>query len=421
MIKFSTKKWNTILLVLSALFVLASCDKSSENKNNNTNVPKIIQSEQILDNPITLAFSWEAMNNATEYIYKLEVVKDSGNEEIAKGKTTNLNIEIASTQNAELLYMTKYRFTLNAVFSDESKLSETAEVYLTTNSGAISLYIENLTYRSALMKSEPKDKDMYYQFAQVPLEKLESYESDMAFIEDYDFGYYKALSKQYSIPWYQVMQEFSIKGNSEYETRMLKPEHTYVFYTYGVEFDYSTTENPVKVITPMIKNIFTTPKWKATSEGTFQIKIENQELVNIGNDYIANINVKVIPSNPTERYYVAFAEKKQLKEQYNDDIYDFAFDIIYSEELYSSVDDWSTTKFLSSGEKVIASKDFGWGLYTGADYKILVFGVDGKGLVTTEIATLDCTTIGNPSGTTAAGMKGIAPKETSAVKAADRL
>ena len=37
--------------------------------------------------------------------------------------------------------------------------------------------------------------------------------------------------------------------------------------------------------------------------------------------------------------------------------------------------------------------DYGWGIYPGTDYKILVFGVDNKGLVTTEIASIDCTTI----------------------------
>lgn len=52
---FLTKKWHTMLLVLSTLFVLASCDDSSD-EGGTVTTPKIIQSEEILDNPITLAF-----------------------------------------------------------------------------------------------------------------------------------------------------------------------------------------------------------------------------------------------------------------------------------------------------------------------------------------------------------------------------
>lgn len=44
-----------MLLVLSTLFVLASCDDSSD-EGGTVTTPKIIQSEEILDNPITLAF-----------------------------------------------------------------------------------------------------------------------------------------------------------------------------------------------------------------------------------------------------------------------------------------------------------------------------------------------------------------------------
>ena len=98
------------------------------------------------------------------------------------------------------------------------------------------------------------------------------------------------------------------------------------------------------------------------------------------------------PSDNKERYYIAFVENSMLAEDY--DIYDFAFDVIYSEESYGTVQDWATTEMLSSGEQVLESMNFGWGLYPGTAYKILVFGVDANGLVTTSIVSMDCTTIG---------------------------
>lgn len=355
--------------------------------------PKIIQSEEILDNPLTLAFSWEAVENAAEYAYQLEAVKEPENEIIVAGKTQGLSVEIASTKDAELFYATEYLFTLKAVSSDASVVSELAQARLTTSSGPIALSLENLTYRSALMKAVPEDKDMYYQFAQIPVEKYMAYDSDMEFIEGYDFGYYKQVASSMPwVPWYAFMQEASDKGNTEYETRMLKPNQDYIMYAYGVEFDIENADEPVKVVTPMIKYFFTTPEWKATSECAFSLNVESQEMVGEDEYAIVNIKLKVTPSNASERYYIAFAENSVLTDNYT--MYDFAFDAIYSEEIYGGVEDWATSEMLSSGEKVLSSMDFGWGLYPGTDYKILAFGVDGEGMVTTEITSIDCTTMG---------------------------
>ncbi len=341
-----------MLLVLSTLFVLASCDDSSD-EGGTVTTTKIIQSEEILDNPITLAFSWEAVENAVEYTYQLEAVKESENEVIVTGKTKSLNVEIASTKEAELFYSSEYLFTLKAVSSDASVVSEPAEARVTTSSGPIALSIENLTYRSALMKAVPEDKDMYYQLAQIPVETYTAYDSDMEFIEGYDFGYYKKLGSSMPwIPWYGFMQEGSDKGDTEYETRMLKPNQNYLMYAYGVEFDMQNDDDPVKIVTPMIKYFFTTPEWKATSNDTFTLSVENQELVEVAEgDYIVNIKLKVTPSNASERYYIAFVENSTLKDDYT--MYDFAFDAIYSEEIYGGVEDWEQLKYCLRARKCL--------------------------------------------------------------------
>lgn len=381
------------LMMFFTLFILIGCNNSSDETPDFIDIPKIIQSEEIFDNPLTLAFSWDIVENADKYTYKLEVVKENGSEVVASGSTSELNIQISS-ENFDLLYSTEYVFKLRAESADGSVVSEAVEVSLTTSSGAIALSIENMTYRSALLKCVPKDKSMLYQFAQIPIEKYTAYDSDLEFIEEYDFGYYKAMGAAMPwVPWYALMENASSKGDEEYETRMLKPNQNYIFYAYGVEFDNENPDNPVKILTPLIKHYFTTPEWRATSNGTFEMNVESQELVGTGDEAIVNIKLKVTPSNKNERYYIAFVEKSMLVDDY--DIYDFAFDVIYSEESYGTVQDWSTTEMLSSGDKILDSMNFGWGLYPGTDYKVLVFGVDGNGLVTTSIASEDCTTIGD--------------------------
>lgn len=76
---------------------------------------------------------------------------------------------------------------------------------------------------------------MLYQFAQIPVEKYLAYDSDMAFIEGYDFGYYKAMTAAMPwVKWYQWMEEASKTGNSVYDTRILNPGVDYMLYAYGV-------------------------------------------------------------------------------------------------------------------------------------------------------------------------------------------
>lgn len=385
--------FNLVWLVIAlVLLPLASCEESSnEGEPTSLETPKIIQSEEIMDNPITLAFSWEAVNSAAKYAYQLEEVNEAGNKVIVSGTTENLSVEIASTKDNELLYSKEYSFVLKAMSANESVVSEPAKVSVVTSGGAIVLSVENLTYRSALLKCMPGDKNMLYQFAQIPVEKYTAYDSDMAFIEGYDFGYYKKVGAIYDIPWYAYMKESSVMGNDEYETRMLQPNSDYLLYAYGVEFDTENVDDPVKVVTPMVKYFFTTPEWEATSNTTFELSIEGQNLENSEAGVFVNVNLKVVPSNNQERYYIAFVEKRMLNDNYT--MYDFAFDVIYSEEIYGGVRDWVTAEILSSGEKKLASKDFGWGITPGKEYIAMVFAVDGKGLVTTAITSKEFTSI----------------------------
>lgn len=199
------------LFMLLVLLPFTSCKESSKEEPASLKAPRIIQSEEILDNPITLAFSWEAVGNAAKYMYQLEEVSETGNKSVVSGDTGNLSINIESNAENELFYSKEYVFTLKAVSANGAMVSEAAEAKITTSGGPIVLSVENMTYRSALLKGMPQDNNMLYQFAQVPVEKYKEYATDSAFIEEYDFGYYKKLGAMHGIPWYSYMKESSKK------------------------------------------------------------------------------------------------------------------------------------------------------------------------------------------------------------------
>lgn len=76
-------------------------------------------------------------------MYQLAEVTDSTNNVIVSGTTEDLSVEIASTDEAELLYSKEYVFILKAVSADGTLISEPTEVHLTTSGGAIALSVED--------------------------------------------------------------------------------------------------------------------------------------------------------------------------------------------------------------------------------------------------------------------------------------
>lgn len=74
-----------------------------------------------------------------------------------------------------------------------------------------------------------------------------------------------------------------------------------MLYAYGVEFDSSNEEEPVRVTTPLYIKNFTTPEWKATSNCTFDVEVTGQELVEVTDSETGepfntvNVTVEVTP------------------------------------------------------------------------------------------------------------------------------
>ena len=173
---FRTMIW-VMLSIAAWTFVSCSEDNSTE-VSSGLEAPEIIQSEEISDNPITLAFSWEIVENAVSYSYQLDVIQG-----IRKWNNNQRQYDRSEYRNRQHPWS-------GALLFDRICLLNPGHCR-----GAIALSIENLTYRSAVLKGIPVDKSMLYQFAQIPIEKYLAYDSDMNFIEAYDYGYYQAMGQ----------------------------------------------------------------------------------------------------------------------------------------------------------------------------------------------------------------------------------
>ena len=301
--------WFKVWVVAVLLFGTVACDSSDGEGNLSLAAPAIGQSEERSTEPVLLAFGWSAVEDAAEYAYRLDEVVGEELHPLLLGKTAATSVELGGERGRTLSLGTTYRFSVQALPAEGVTLSASAfaSVDITTSEAPIALTVENLTYRSARLRVEPKDGALLYQFAQIPVEKYLAYDSDMAFIEGYDFGYYKAMTAAMPwVKWYQWMEEASKTGNSVYDTRILNPGVDYMLYAYGVEFDSSNEEEPVRVTTPLYIKNFTTPEWKATSNCTFDVEVTGQELVEVTDSETGepfntvNVTVEVTPLDDTE-------------------------------------------------------------------------------------------------------------------------
>ena len=373
---------------------MTSCnDEDNSAPNATLNAPVLVQSEEVIDIPITLAFSWEPVDQATKYLYSLQ--KTDTQDLLAQGSTDDLNVSFTYSKETDLLYNTSYTFSVQAV--NDEKVSETTSTEIMTGNAPIAISMDELTYRSAMLHSVPEDNNMKYQFANIPIEKYTPYASDMEFIETYDFGYYKAYSQMLPVPWYTVMEMLSRTGSYDYHTTILMPDTDYLLYAYGVDFDSDNPDDPVKITTPLIKLPYTTPAWKATSNCTFNIEIAGQELVNLYGETRVNVLANITPSDDAERYYVCFYETALLD---RDNLTNFAISAVLNAEQYNGVTDWETTAYAKSGKQTVSGAAQNFYLSPGTSCMVLVFGVDSNGMVTTEVSSIEFESIAANTSTT---------------------
>lgn len=384
------KKYLMMLATVAiAAVVLTSCSEDEKVVPQLT-APEFVQNEQVDDNPVTLSFSWTAVDGVAEYAYTLY---DSKDEKVASGHTTQTSVTFTSTYLVPLDYNADYTLEVMAVTADATIALNSDAVKATahTAQSPIELSIEDLTYRSATFYAVPGDKNMLYQVAQIPVEKYQQYADDKAFIEEYEFGYYQARAQTppyifFGVPWTEVMKDLSQKGDYNWHTVILKPETQYIMYAYGC--DFATDPSTCTLTTPLIRVFFTTPKWEATSTTQFAVTLESNEQ----QDGYGVISVKVVPDSG-ERYMVFFATQNEV-EQYGG-VLGMCMSRISDYEIGGMVEDFGTSNSLYRGTQTIFNNATGFmpddDLPSGTPCVAAVCGVDKNGCITTEPVCVEFT------------------------------
>lgn len=384
------EKMRFMAVALIAVIGLSACSDDDPVELPQLDTPNLVQYVQISDNPITLVYAWQAVANATAYEYKLEALTAEGEvaNVVTAGTTTELSVTIVSEGNITLDYGTEYRFTLIAV-GDEASVRNSLPVVadFTTHEAPLTLTIENQTYRSASFIVKPSNADMRYQTAMIAYDKYAQYSSDEEFIQEYEFGYYKMLASMPWIPatWDQVLDSYGQNGDYQFNSRSMMPSSKYIFYAYGYELT-DDPENPVKIVTPLLKKVFITPAWAATSATTFSLAISGQEV----SEGYANVSVDVTPSDNAEQYLTMFVPADKATDDAA--LQSYVMTTMQSLEMQAGIEDWHQSAAVNAGAKTVTSNSVALvgsqKVSLGQPYVVAVFGVDKNGLITTNIASL---------------------------------
>lgn len=172
-------------------------------------------------------------------------------------------------------------------------------------------------------------------------------------------------------------------GPETFQATELMPGTNYSVIAWGMNLDMTATTAPVEVFT------FRTADYEITDDCTFTIEpIEIEDM---------DIKVRVTPTNPETRYYVAFVAKS-IMAGYSDE--QAAQRIINMEaqridQHFYDVENlsWANLPGLQPGVREIwGRRDEGWTFQPQHDYRIYVFGIDNWGIRSTVVNAIDVTT-----------------------------
>lgn len=170
------------------------------------------------------------------------------------------------------------------------------------------------------------------------------------------------------------------KGSANYSLTELLMGTTYHILAWGVNMEGYITTEIFEIAT------FTTLVPEVKDDCTFDIQVLKTESM--------DIQVRVTPSNPQTRYYVAFIDDARYS-KFND--YQMVNKIIDMENgRMTPPTTWANTPELFTGTQDIwGRKDLQWRFDPEKTYRVYAFGIDAEGTLSTGIARLDATT-GSP-------------------------
>lgn len=366
----------TAAFCAAALPVLASCkdDAPDALPAQALDAPSVTLAAEKSANPIVLEFAWSAVENAGSYEYRLE----GGGAPVAEGAADGTALEIAASGDVGVMSGTEYVFSVRAVPADAERYaaSDWGAASVTTEAAAFRLSVAGVTYRTADMMCLPADPMMKYGLSQITLARYNEYPDDETFYEEYEKGYFKVVAQQLGAPWYMVMESMMTTGDYGYHTGALAPETDYLLYAYGVEA--VVEEFDMALVTPVLKVPFRTPAWEATEDCRFDIDVTEASA--------RRIAIEVTPEKDGVTYYFGIVPCSVAEQNYGGDMAALTRNILYQQEAINKVD-WADTDLLHTGALTftLGPEEIA-GLYAGEKYFALAFGVDARGLQTTELS-----------------------------------
>ena len=174
------------------------------------------------------------------------------------------------------------------------------------------------------------------------------------------------------------ISSFLHTGNSQENLADVWANTKYTIVAWGMDAQGSATTDPVNVET------FTTKEEPVVDDCTFTINVvETKEM---------DLKIKVVPSNPATRYYIA-PVLKSYTEGYNDDQFAQRVINMQNQQWEGTSYNWANNNDLFSGQvSKWGRKDLGWTFQAAHDYVIYVFGMAADGTRTTKVAKIEART-----------------------------
>lgn len=391
--------YHLIMMFIISLFFVSCTD--DEEKVKNLGIPIIIQQESFDDNKgITLIFAWENLEGCTHYDYRLELEKEEENVLITQGSTTDLNVIFETSDKMEILYDAVYVFTIWGTTENEGYISdnEAACVSVKTPPTPFRIDITELAYDHVAYEIIPRDPTMTYLVGNPAWSKYTKYESDMDFIEGYEYGFFMMMGGA---------EAFTNQGSKSFKTTDVEEGEDIVIYAYGVNTADKNEIRPFSTTTPLIKQRITIPMWTPKSDCTFEIEVlkndsytfnEWPEYPEFAETHV-ELEIQVIPSNENERYMVAFLNPDDMYDKPIQDAMAITSDMGRFGEV--TPENWAESSKLNQGKTIVNSRDNANCILTNAlhfdtNVGILVWGVDENCQVSTAVSYLEVKTVKDP-------------------------
>lgn len=230
------------------------------------------------------------------------------------------------------------------------------------------IYVSDLTETEAVVSWFPSDKTMTYVNGITFRSSMDEYNGDYEKYVADEITYLKSQAESAGKTFGEYLQQVLVKGDLGVKWDRLDPDTEYCVYAFGLDYDGTVTSR------------FVMERFK--TKGVSQLDCNFTFELDSSDD--SRLSVKVIPDNPSVRYYPAIISKEDYESAGSDDviiqrIVDYIDEEIWFQSLFGYWYTWAD--FTKIGTSVVSSAD----LFADTDYYAYAFGLEEKGLVTTNL------------------------------------